>query len=117
MKPEIVNIILYCAQWHETIRFYRDTIGFPVNMANNWLVEFQVTAQTCLSVANESATSIRSAAGAGITVTFKVPDLHSIWRTLTDKGVAVDPIRPSSLGGQAFFLHDPEKNRLEFWSE
>ncbi|MDD2600348.1 MAG: VOC family protein [Kiritimatiellae bacterium] len=116
MKPEIVNIILYCDQWQDTIYFYRDTIGFPVNMANSWLVEFKVTEYTCLSVANASATSIRSAGGAGITVTFKVPDLQGVWSALADKGVAVGPIRPSSLGGQAFFLHDPEKNRLEFWS-
>ena len=29
----------------------------------------------------------------------------------------VEPLRDSRLGGQAFFLRDPEGNRLEFWSE
>jgi catechol 2,3-dioxygenase-like lactoylglutathione lyase family enzyme len=29
----------------------------------------------------------------------------------------VAPIRDNYLGGQAFFLRDPEGNRLEFWSE
>ncbi len=117
MKPEIVNVILYCARWHETVRFYRDTIGFPARMMCDWLVAFDVAPNVHLSVADESATSIKSAGGAGITVTFKVPDVHGAWRRLTDKGVKVGAIRHSCLGGEAFFLHDPEGNRLEFWSE
>lgn len=29
----------------------------------------------------------------------------------------VKPLRDNRLGGQAFFLRDPEGNRLEFWFE
>ena len=116
MKTETVNIILYCEKWKQTVEFYRDIIGFQEKMANNWLIEFEVAEHVCLSVAKASATSINSAGGAGITVTFKVPDTHIMWDTLNDKGVKVTPIRQSRLGGQAFFLRDPEGNRLEFWS-
>lgn len=116
MKPDM-NVILYCKRWDETVSFYRDTTGFPINMATDWLVEFEVGPNTCLSVADTQRTSIGSAGGAGITVTFKVANLRSVWQELVDKNVGVDPIRDNRLGGHAFFLRDPEGHRLEFWSE
>jgi catechol-2,3-dioxygenase len=116
MKPSM-NVILYCDKWGETVSFYRDTIGFPIKMATDWLMEFEVGPNACLSVADAKRTSIPSAGGAGITVTFKVTNLRSVWQELAHKNVRVDPIRDNRLGGHAFFLRDPEGNRLEFWSE
>ena len=40
-----------------------------------------------------------------------------VWQDLLGKNVKVEPLRDSRLGGLAFFLSDPEGNRLEFWSE
>ncbi len=116
MKPSM-NVILYCDKWGETVSFYRDTIGFPIKMATDWLMEFEVGPNACLSVAGAKRTPICSAGGAGIAVTFNVVNLRSVWQELADKNVRVDPIRNNRLGGHAFFLRDPEGNRLEFWSE
>lgn len=112
-----MNVILYCRGWDERVSFYRDTIGFPMNMATDWLVEFEVGPNTCLSVADTQRTSTGAAGGAGITVTFNVAKLRSVWQELVDKNVRDDPIRDNRLGGHAFFLRDPEVHRLEFWSE
>lgn len=112
-----MNVILYCDKWADTVSFFRDTIGFPITMTTDWLVEFEVGPHAFLSVANTKRTSICSAGGAGITVTFKVADLRSVWQELVAKNVRVDPIRDTRLGGHAFFLRDPEGHRLEFWSE
>jgi catechol-2,3-dioxygenase len=115
MNVETMNTILYCEKWRETTAFYRNVLGFQTKTESDWLVEFAVVPTACLSVADAKRTSIRTAGGAGITLTFKVADLRSLWQTLVDQNISVDPIRHCRMGGQAFFLHDPEGNRLEFW--
>jgi catechol 2,3-dioxygenase-like lactoylglutathione lyase family enzyme len=112
-----MNVILYCRQWGEAVAFYRDKLGFPTKLATFWLVEFEVAPNTYLSVADAKRTSIQPSDGAGITVTFKVADVRGVWQDLLGKDVKVEPIRDNHLGGQAFFLRDPDGNRLEFWSE
>ncbi len=111
-----MNTILYCRKWGETVAFYRDTLGFPVTMATDWLVEFETGPGACLSIADAKRASVNAVEGAGITVTFKVDDVRRVWQTLRRKHVKTDPIRDCRLGGQAFFLRDPEGHRLEFWS-
>lgn len=112
-----MNVIIYCGHWVETVAFYRDSLGLSPKRVADWLVEFEVASNTYLSVADAERTSIQLSGGAGITITFKVADVHRIWHDLMGRNVMVDPIRDNCLGGQAFFLHDPEGNRLEFWSE
>ena len=117
MNIEASNTILYCEQWRETTAFYRDALGLSKTAATDWLVEFQLTPTSRLGVADAKRTSIRPAEGAGITLTFKVADLRAVHENLRHKGIEVDPIRDCKMGGQAFFLHDPEGNRLEFWAD
>ncbi len=112
-----MNVILYCRQWREAVAFYRDTLGFVPLLATDWLVEFEVGPGACLSVADARRTSIQPSGGAGITITFKVADVERLRHDLIERNVKVDPLRDTSLGGRAFFLRDPEGNRLEFWSE
>ncbi|MDF7800102.1 methyltransferase domain-containing protein [Pontiellaceae bacterium B1224] len=117
MDIEIVNTILYCERWSETVAFYRDVLALPVKAGTGWLVEFAVASNACLSVADARRTSIQSGSGAGITLTFKVANLHDMHEELGSKRIAVEPIRDCRMGGQAFFLRDPEGNRLEFWAD
>jgi len=117
MNIETLNTILYCDRWDRTVLFYRDVLGLPVKTTTDWLVEFSVTPCACLSVANAERASIRSAAGAGVTLTFEVADLWAARRALVNQNIAVDPIRECRMGGQAFFLRDPEGNRIELWSD
>ena len=112
----VVNTILYCRRWHEMVAFYREILGFPVTFENEWFVEFKITATTRLSVANEQRASIKSADGCGLTLAFQVDQADETWKYLLDKGVNIGKITDHPWGGRAFFVFEPEGNRLEVWS-
>jgi catechol-2,3-dioxygenase len=109
------NIILYCHKWHDTVAFYRDTLRFPVNFSNEWFVEFQLTENARISVANRSKSSIKSCQGKGITISLEVEDLealHALMEKVRLKPTMVKEIWES----KQFYIYDPEGNRIEFWS-
>lgn len=112
----VINTILYCQKWQETVSFYRDILGFPVTFENNWFVEFEVNAHARLSVANEQRTTMKSAGGRGLTLVFQVNKADATWQYLMSRDVNVGKIADHPWGGRAFFLFDPEGNRLEVWS-
>ncbi|MEP9411789.1 MAG: VOC family protein [Candidatus Brocadia sp.] len=113
---KVLNTILYCHRWQETVSFYRDILGFPVTFENNWFVEFEVNAHARLSVANEQRATVKSARGQGLTLALQVNKADAIWQYLISRGVNVGRIADHPWGGRAFFLFDPEGNRLEVWS-
>lgn len=115
MIINIVNTILYCNKWKETIAFYRDTLGFPVSFTKEWFVEFEVNETSRLSVAEASRTSIDSSEGKGITISMKVDDIYATYGTLKAKGIQQIIIK-EHWGSKVIYLYDPEGNRLEFWS-
>lgn len=110
------NTILYCRQWQATVTFYRDLLKLSVTFASDWFVEFALTETARLSVADEQRATIKSNAGAGITLTFQVQDLQATWQWLHNQGGAPGPVRRHAWGAQVFYLKDPEGHRLEFWS-
>lgn len=112
----IVNTILYCHHWHETVAFYRDVLDFPVTFENDWFVEFRINEHARLSVANEQRATIKSSKGAGLTLAFQVDQADEMWQYLLSKGINTDKITNHPWGGRSFFLFDPEGNRLEVWS-
>ncbi|MFO0794905.1 MAG: VOC family protein [Candidatus Brocadiaceae bacterium] len=112
----LANTILYCRQWQETVIFYRDVLGFPVTLENDWFVEFKVNAYARISVANEQRTTIKSSGGQGLTLAIQVDNADEIWNLLQTKGVKVNTIKDHPWGGRSFFFFDPEGNRLEVWS-
>jgi catechol 2,3-dioxygenase-like lactoylglutathione lyase family enzyme len=109
------NIILYCANWDQTVRFYREKLGLPVNFARDWFVEFSLTAQTRLSVADERRASVKTGRGLGITVALEVSDIEAAHRDIKKAGLAPTPIQDHSFNAQVFYLFDPEGHRIEFW--
>jgi catechol 2,3-dioxygenase-like lactoylglutathione lyase family enzyme len=114
--PLTANTILYCRAWTETVAFYRDRLGFPVTHATDWFVEFAVTTGARLSLADERRATVKSAGGAGITLTFEVADAAATWQALHAAGVNPGPIKDHAWGAQVFYLRDPEGHRLEIWS-
>jgi len=78
-------------------------------------VEFRLGSDAALSVADEARTTIKSAAGAGITISIRVDEVESTRADLSASGADPEPIR-TVWGSRAFFLRDLEGNRLEFWS-
>ncbi|MCC7211667.1 MAG: VOC family protein [Candidatus Brocadia sp.] len=112
----VVNTILYCQRWKEMVSFYRHRLGFPVTFENDWFVEFKVTDHVRISIAHEQRATIKSSGGQGLTLAFRVDKADETWQTLKAQGVDVGKIKDHPWGGRAFFLFDPEGNRLEVWS-
>ena len=109
------NTILYCSQWDATVKFYREVIKLPVLLQKAWFVEFKLTDDGCLSVADASRTSINSAGGDGITLSWQVEDLDTVHDRMASDGIAVSSIK-GTWGARAFCLFDPEGNRIELWA-
>lgn len=110
-----INTILYCRNWQTTVKFYRDVLQLRVNYETEWLVELRLIDNTYLSIANAASTSIQSANGSGITLSFQVETVDVAHRQLRDNGIKVGPIKPI-WGARAFYLFDPEGHRIEVWS-
>jgi catechol 2,3-dioxygenase-like lactoylglutathione lyase family enzyme len=114
VEIKTANTILYCTRWKETVEFYAAGLGLERLCTRNWFVEFQLTASTRLSIADETRASIKSAGGRGVTISMAVADLQSTYRALKEKNLSPTPIK-SLWGSRVFYLRDPEGNRLEFW--
>lgn len=108
------NTILYCAQWATTVAFYRDQLGLPITHATDWFIEFQLGEQAFLSIADQARATIRSADGAGLTLSWQVTNLVAIQQRLHDLGIATTPLK-KKWGAQVLYFHDPEGHRLELW--
>ena len=115
MKIKSTNTILYCKNWQETVEFYRTALKLLVLSSNKWFVEFKLNEMSRISVANEARTSVKSGEGKGITVSLQVTDIEQTRNELIEAGVNPTPVR-EVWGAKAIYVHDPEGNRLEFWS-
>ncbi|MFH1155547.1 MAG: VOC family protein [Pseudomonadota bacterium] len=109
------NTILYCDDWMDTVNFYHDVLDLPVADEKGWFVEFKLSDNAFLSIADAGRASISSAHGKGLTLSFKVPDIDLAHRRLCESGVSVSRIK-SVWGARVFHLHDPEGNRIELWT-
>jgi catechol 2,3-dioxygenase-like lactoylglutathione lyase family enzyme len=109
------NTILYCRDWRETVAFYRDRIAFEIAFQNDWFVEFRLTPNAFLSVADQSRAVLAIADGKGITLSFKVDDLQMTHDEFIKDGLSPTEIRCNVMGANVFYLFDPEGTRIEFW--
>lgn len=116
LNVQTANTILYCRAWGETVAFYRDQLGLPINFASDWFVEFVLTDSARLSIADERRATIKSSNGTGITLTFQVADADALWVAFQEAGLQPTPCRTHAWGARTFYLRDPEGNRLEVWS-
>ena len=115
MKIKSTNTILYCRKWDETIEFYRTGLKLLVLSSNEWFIEFKLNEMSRLSVANEARASINSSGGKGLTVSLQVADIDQTRTELLEAGMTPTPVK-EVWGAKAIYVHDPEGNRLEFWS-
>jgi catechol 2,3-dioxygenase-like lactoylglutathione lyase family enzyme len=115
MKIKAVNTILYCNLWEQTVAFYRDRLGLHVLSSTDWFVEFKLNESARLSVADERRSSVKSGEGRGMTISLQVEDVESIHSELVSAGFKPTAIK-EVWGSKTTYLHDPEGNRLEFWS-
>ena len=110
-----INTILYCQNWDDTVKFYRDVLKLMIHHKVEWLVEFHLIDNTFLSIANAAGTSIKSSKGSGITLSFQVENVDAVQRQLREIGIATGPIK-SIWSARAFYIFDPEGHRIELWS-
>ncbi|MBU3950342.1 MAG: VOC family protein [Proteobacteria bacterium] len=111
------NIILYCKEWEQTVRFYKDRLLLPVNFSTDWFVEFILTASSRLSIANEKRSSIKSCAVKGITLALEVEDIEAVREDMVITGLEPTAIREHSWAARVFYLFDPEGHRIEIWQK
>ena len=109
------NMILYCKNWEETVKFYKDGLSLPVNFINHWFVEFCLTENSRLSIANEQMSTMKSPADKGITIALQVKDIDVAWETAMKKKLEPTKIKPHPWNARVFYLFDPEGHRLEIW--
>jgi catechol-2,3-dioxygenase len=109
------NIILYCKKWEEMVAFYKTGLALPITTSNDWFVEFRLTTTSRLSVADESHTSIKSGSGEGITIGIQVADAITTHAHLKKAGLNPTEVK-EVWSAKAFYVFDPEGNRIEFWS-
>ncbi len=109
------NIILYCRHWAETVSFYRDILKLDTASKKDWFVEFRLTENAFLSVADQKRSTVDSSNGKGLTVSLQIDDVRSARYRLEDLGIETSPVE-WRWGAWAIFLYDPEGNRIELWS-
>ncbi len=115
MKIDVVNTILYCRHWSESVAFYRDDLKFEVNFSNEWFVEFRLNAAACLSVVDASRAWVGPSSGEGVMVSLKVDNLVDVYLEMESLGL--DPTSVEEVwGSDVFSIFDPEGVRIEFWS-
>ena len=115
MKIKTSNIIIYCINWHDTVAFYRDTLGLPISLSKDWFVEFKLTDNSRLSVASEKKASIKSCSGQGITISLEIEDVEAAHTMMVKFGLSPTEVK-NIWGSKPFYIYDPEGNRIEFWS-
>ncbi|WP_035255458.1 VOC family protein [Desulfatiglans anilini] len=109
------NTILYCREWEETVRFYRDRLHLPVRFSNDWFVEFELTQGARLSVADERRSSVKSSRGLGITLALEVDDIEGVREYAERAGLKPTALRRHPWDARVFYLVDPEGHRVEIW--
>lgn len=109
------NMILYCKKWKDTVKFYRDGLSLSVNFTNDWFVEFRLTENSRLSIANEQFSTIKSPAKKGITIALQVKNIDAVWENVMKKKLEPTKIKPHPWDARVFYLFDPEGHRIEIW--
>ena len=69
-----------------------------------------------LSVADASRASVESSDGKGITISLEVDDIQITHAYLKTAGLYPTDIRDHAWGAKVIYIHDPEGNRIKFWS-
>ena len=115
IQPITINTILYCRHWLANVQFYRDVLGLQVSHETDWFVEFKITENSFVSIADVDRATIDDCHGSGVTLSWQVDDLGLVRDRLLEKGVAIGPVR-KKWGAHVCYFKDPEGYRIELWS-
>lgn len=115
LEVKRTNTILYCNAYSETLAFYRDLLKFEITTEEDWFVEFRLTGDAFLSIADAKETTVPAGSGRGITLSWQVGDVRTARYHLDSLGIEVTPV-VWRWGAWVILFHDPEGNRIELWS-
>ena len=108
MAPRLNYVILFVGEMDRAVKFYRDTLGFPLKFASPEWSEFQ-TGETTLALHRASEQNPPGRVELGI----HVPDLHGFYKEMTAQGVSF-PMPPAKqdFGGELARFTDSEGARV-----
>jgi len=115
MEFKTVNTILYCTKWKETVWFYRECLNLPIIFSTDWFIEFCVSTESRLSIADTKRASIKSCNGKGVTISLEVENINNTWGIVEKAGLNPTTIERHPWNAFVFYLFDPEGHRLEVW--
>lgn len=112
------NTIIYCNHLEKTEAFYAEILGLQERFRkDDWFVEYILKNGSCLSLADASRCTIDASNGQGLTLSFQVKNLVSLFVYLKENNLDPTGIRENTWRAPYFFVRDPENNRVEFWAE
>jgi len=123
MKLNSVNhIAIICSQYEQSLRFYRDILGFEVlseeyraerqsmmtklALNGSYLIELFTFPNSPGRVTNPEACGLRHLA-------FTVPDVDAVLQELDGIGYPHEPLRITPEGERLFFMKDPDGLPIE----
>ena len=116
MKINVVNTIIYCKNWFESVTFYRDVLKFEVVFAKEWFVEFKLNEAASLSVVDEQRSVTGTSHGEGVMLSLRVDDVKTVRFEM--ELLELDPTPIETVWNvRVFSIFDPEGVRIEFWSQ
>ena len=104
MPPKLSYVILFVAEMDRAVKFYRDTLGFPLKFSSPGWSEF-VTGETTLALHPASAQSPAGTLRMGV----NVPSLDTFYEDMKARGVKF-PMPPTKqdFGGVLAAFEDSE---------
>ena len=117
MKDKFIttNTIFYCTKWEQSVRFYKEVLNLPVLFSTDWFVEFYLTTNSRLSIADEKRASVKSNRGKGITLSLEVEHIDVIWNQMKKEKLQPTAIIDHPWNARLFYVFDPEGHRIEIW--
>jgi len=115
LKCNHLNTILYCRDFDKALDFYQNVLNLKINFKTDWFVEFHLTKNGYLSIADGIRKTTISLGNCDcMTLSFQVKDLKQKYDYFRKMGIQVSKIK-SVWNEKSFFIHDPEGHRIEFW--
>ncbi len=112
--------VIACSDLQATRDFYRDVLGFPIDVEREHWVQFRVGG-VILAFRSRADSDATSPKQSDLQIAFRVPpsEIDSCHAELVDAGVAIvrGPLELPSWRHRAFFFHDPEGTLIEIYAE
>ena len=119
------HIAIICSDYQASKKFYTEILGFNVHAEyyretrNSFKLDLKLGERYCIelfSFPNPPARTSRPEACGLRHVAFEVNDIEEAKKWLTEKGVAVEPIRTDEYTGKRFtFFADPDDLPIEIY--